>query len=187
MVSSVQVSGLVFHHELTAKKFTNLRWLRTVVTSHTASKRQAYTPVMSMLQKAVQSTHCTSCNQPAYTNAIMLYAVKLSLYVVGPFLCRILHKRWSTGVKMWQNCLVCQNEHGDIWIFFANPFLRFKSYLETKNYKICSSKSCQNCCLKASKSPFSHSLHTSTHARAVFALSATPTTPAHTDQLGRCK
>ena len=100
-----------------------LRWLGTVVTSHTGSNRQAYTPVMSMLQKAVQRTHCTSCNQPAHTNAIMLYAVKLSSYVVGPFLCRILHKSWSTGVKMWQNCLVCQNEHGDIWIFFANPFL----------------------------------------------------------------
>ena len=28
-----------------------LRWLGTVVTSHTASNRQAYTPVMSMLQK----------------------------------------------------------------------------------------------------------------------------------------
>ena len=67
------------------------------MTSHTASNRQAYTPVMSMLQKAVQSTHCTSCNQPAHTNAIMLYAVKCSLYVVGPFLCRILHKSWSTG------------------------------------------------------------------------------------------
>ena len=77
-----------------------LRWLGTVVTSHTASNRQAYTPVMSMLQKDVQSTHCTSCNRPAHTNAIMLYAVKCSLYVVGPFLCRILHKRWSTGVKM---------------------------------------------------------------------------------------
>ena len=45
-----------------------LRWLGTVVTSHTASLRQAYTPVMSMLQKAVQSTHCTSCNQPADTH-----------------------------------------------------------------------------------------------------------------------
>ena len=30
---------------------TALRWLGTVVTSHTASNRQAYTPVMSMLQK----------------------------------------------------------------------------------------------------------------------------------------
>ena len=58
-----------------------LRWLGTVVTSHTASNRQVYTPVMSMLQKAVQSTHCTSCNQPAHTNAIMLYAVKCSLYL----------------------------------------------------------------------------------------------------------
>ena len=62
-----------------------LRWLGTVVTSHTASNRQAYTPVMSMLQKAVQSTHCTSCNQPAHTNAIMLYAAKCSLYVAGFF------------------------------------------------------------------------------------------------------
>ena len=44
-----------------------LRWLGTVVTSHTASNRQAYTPVMSMLQKAVQSTHCTSCSQPSHT------------------------------------------------------------------------------------------------------------------------
>ena len=77
-----------------------LRWLGTVVTSHTVSNRQAYTPLMSMLQRAVQSTHCTSCNQPARTNAIMLHAVKFSLYVVGPFLCRILHKSWSTGVKM---------------------------------------------------------------------------------------
>ena len=79
----------------------SLRWLGTVVTSHTASNRQAYTPVMSMLQKAVQSTHCkshcNSCNQPAHTNVIMLYAVKCSLYVVGPFLCRTLHKSWSTG------------------------------------------------------------------------------------------
>ena len=73
-----------------------LRWLGTVVTSHTVSNRLAYTPVMSMLQKAVQSTHCTSCNQPAHTNIIMLYAVKCSLYVVGPFLCRTLHKSWST-------------------------------------------------------------------------------------------
>ena len=95
-----------------------LRWLGTVVTSHTASNRQAYTPVMSMLQKAVQSTHCTSCNQPAHTNAIILCAVKSSLYVVGPFLCRILHKSWSTGVKKWQNCSLCQNEPGDIWFFF---------------------------------------------------------------------
>ena len=39
-----------------------LRWFGTVVTSHTASNRQACTPVMSMLQKAVQNTHCTSCN-----------------------------------------------------------------------------------------------------------------------------
>ena len=78
-----------------------LRWLGTVVTSHTASNRQAYTPVMSMLQKAVQSihckSHCTSCYQPAHTNVIMLYAVKCSLYVVGPFLCRTLHKSWSRG------------------------------------------------------------------------------------------
>ena len=71
---------------------TGLRWLGTVVTSHTASNRQAYTPGMSMLQKAVQNTHRTSCNQPAHTNVIMLYAVKCSLYVVGPFLCRTLHK-----------------------------------------------------------------------------------------------
>ena len=35
----------------------------------------------------------------AHTNAIMLCAVKSSLYVAGPFLCRILHKSWSTGVK----------------------------------------------------------------------------------------
>ncbi len=55
------------------------------MTSHTASNMQAYTPVMSMLQKAVQRTHCTSCNQPAHTNVIMVYAVKCSLYVVGPF------------------------------------------------------------------------------------------------------
>ena len=68
---------------------TLLRWLGTVVTSHTASNWQAYTPVMSMLQKAVQSTHCkshcTSCNQPAHTIVIMLYAVKCSLYVVLPW------------------------------------------------------------------------------------------------------
>ena len=31
-----------------------------------------------MSKKAVQSTHCTSCNQPAYTNVIMVYAVKCS-------------------------------------------------------------------------------------------------------------
>ena len=79
-----------------------LRWLGTVVTSHTASNwPYTYTPVMSMLQKAVQSTHCkshcTSCNQPAHTNVIMLYAVKCSLYVVGPFLWRTLHESWSTG------------------------------------------------------------------------------------------
>ena len=42
-----------------------LRWLGTVVTSHTASHGQSYTPVISMVQKAVQSTHCNSCNQPA--------------------------------------------------------------------------------------------------------------------------
>ena len=36
-------------------------------------------------------------NQPAHTNVIMLYAVKCSLFVVGPFLCRTLHKSWSTG------------------------------------------------------------------------------------------
>ena len=82
-----------------------IRWLGTVVTSHTASNRQAYTPVMSMLQKAVQSTHCksycTSCNQPAHTNVIMLYTVKCSLYAVGPFLCaRTLHKVGLQGVKM---------------------------------------------------------------------------------------
>ena len=116
--------AVVSHNRCVNRKSgKTLRWLGTVVTSHTASNRQAYTPVMSMLQKAVQSTHCTSCNQPAHTNAIMLYAVKCSLYVVGPFLYRILHKSWSTGVKMWQNCSVFQNEHGDIWIFFANPFL----------------------------------------------------------------
>ena len=59
-----------------------LRWLGTVVTSHIASNRQAYTPVMSMLQKDVQSTHCTSCacNQPAHTNTIMLWI----LHVVVP-------------------------------------------------------------------------------------------------------
>ena len=69
-----------------ASKLCNqLRWLGTVVTSHTASIRQAYTPVMSMLQKAVQRSHCNSCNQPAHTNAIMLYAVKCSLYEVDPF------------------------------------------------------------------------------------------------------
>ena len=61
------------------------RWLGTVVMSHTASNRQAYTAVMSMLLKAVQSTHCTSCNQPADTNIVMLYTVKCSLYGVGPF------------------------------------------------------------------------------------------------------
>ena len=38
------------------------------MTSRTASNRQAYTPVMSMRVKALQSTHCTSCNQPAHTN-----------------------------------------------------------------------------------------------------------------------
>ena len=104
----------------------DFRWLGTVVTSHTASNRQAYTPVMSMLQKAVQSTHCrshcTSCNQPAHTNVIMLYAFKCSLYVVGPFYAGHCIKIGLQGVKMWQNCLVCQNEPGDIWIFFfANP------------------------------------------------------------------
>ena len=36
----------------------------------------------------------------AHTDVRMLYAVKCSLYVVGPFLCRILHESWSTGVKM---------------------------------------------------------------------------------------
>ena len=44
-----------------------LRWLGTAVTSHTASHRQAYTSVISIVQKAVQSTHCTLCNQPADT------------------------------------------------------------------------------------------------------------------------
>ena len=58
--------------QLRARQSTNsaLRWLGTVVTSHTGSNRQAYTPVMSMLQKAVQSTHCTSCNQPAHTTVL---------------------------------------------------------------------------------------------------------------------
>ena len=92
--------GGKFSTNNSVKSQKRFRWLGTVVTSHTASNRQAYTPVMSMLQKPVQSTHCTSCNQPAHTNAIMLFAVKCSLYVVGPFLCRILHKSWSIGVKM---------------------------------------------------------------------------------------
>ena len=87
----------------------------------THSLKQAYTPVISMLQKAVQSTHCTSCNQEsirtvlmyswsnqsAHTNAIMLNAVKCSLYVVGPFSCRILHKSWSTGDENATNLLWC--------------------------------------------------------------------------------
>ena len=84
--SSLPVSAVVkwdlrgFHH------VNSLRWLGTVVTSHTASHRQAYTPVMSMVEKAVRRTHCTSCNQPAdHTNAIMLYAVKCSVYEVGHF------------------------------------------------------------------------------------------------------
>ena len=93
----------LFHPILLLQSFhiyTSLRWLGTVVTSHTASNWQAYTLVKSMLQKAVQSTHCkfhcTSCNRPAHTNVIMLYAVKCSLYVVCPFLCRTLHRSWST-------------------------------------------------------------------------------------------
>ena len=84
------VSSLSVSEKLRLLVLTFLRWLGTVVTSHTASNRQAYTPVMSMLQIAVQSTHCTSCNRPAHTNVIMLYAVKCPLYVVGPFSCRIL-------------------------------------------------------------------------------------------------
>ena len=63
-------------HTHTALSF-QLRWLGTVVTTHTASHRQAYTPVMSMLQKAVQNTHRLHLVQSTsrHTNAIMLYAL----------------------------------------------------------------------------------------------------------------
>ena len=114
--------AIEFFHTVFTRRSV-LRWLGTVVTSHTAWNRQAYTPVMSMLQKAVQSTHYTSCNQPAHTNVIMLYAVKCSLYVVGRFYAGHCIKVGENGVKMWQNCLVCQNEHGDICIFLADLFL----------------------------------------------------------------
>ena len=96
----------------------------TVVTSHTASNSQAYTSVMSMLQKAAQSTHCTSCNQPAHTNVIMSYAVKCSLYVVGPFLCRTLHKSWSAGGENVTKLLGVPNEPDDKEIF---SLILFKS------------------------------------------------------------
>ena len=54
-----------------------------------------------------------------HTNVIMLYAVKWSLYVVAQFLMQDTAKSWSSGVKMWQNCLVCQNKPGDKRFFFS--------------------------------------------------------------------
>ena len=50
-----------------------------------SSNRQAYTPVMSMLQKAVLSTHCqshcTSCNRPAHTNVIVLIVRSMPVFM----------------------------------------------------------------------------------------------------------
>ena len=62
-----QRSGPILWEQTKRWVTSGLRWLGTVVTSHKALHRQAYTPVMSMVQKAVQSTHCTLCNQPADT------------------------------------------------------------------------------------------------------------------------
>ena len=39
--------------------------LKVAQDSCDVTHRQAYTPVMSMLQKAVEGTHCTLCIQPA--------------------------------------------------------------------------------------------------------------------------
>ena len=82
--AGIRTGDLLFVISHASLSFIYLRWLGTVVTSHAASHRQAYTPVMSMVQKAVQSTHCTFAQSTSrHTNVIMLYAVKCSLYVVG--------------------------------------------------------------------------------------------------------
>ena len=67
--------------------------------THSLKQASIHTSHVHASKKLYKSTHCTLCNQPAHTNAIMLYTVKCSLYVVRPFLGRKLHKSWSTGVK----------------------------------------------------------------------------------------
>ena len=73
-----------FHRVFTRRSV--LRWLGTVVTSHTAWNRQAYTPVMSHASKSCTkySLHLVQSTS-RHTHVIMLYAVKCSLYAVGQF------------------------------------------------------------------------------------------------------
>ena len=93
-------------------------WLGTVVTSHTASDRQAYTPVMSMLQKLYKVlTAPRAFNQQTH-KCQMLDAVKCSLYVVGQLQKKKLVYRGENVTKLlgvskrtwWQN---------NIMIFFS--------------------------------------------------------------------
>ena len=81
----------------------------------------------SLTQASIHTSHvhgsksCTKYSlhlvqsRSRHTNVIMLYAVKCSLYVVGQGYCK---KVGLQGVKMWQSCLVCQNEPGNIWFVF---------------------------------------------------------------------
>ena len=59
-------SLLLLYHGARKSKMTKNSNLGESCLPHTTSHRQTCTLVMSMVQKAVQSTHCTSCNQQTH-------------------------------------------------------------------------------------------------------------------------
>ena len=62
------------------RKRNALRWLRTVVTSHTASHRQATSHAHASKSCTNYSLHLVQSTS-RHTNVIMLYAVKCPLYI----------------------------------------------------------------------------------------------------------
>ena len=94
--------------------------------THTASYRQACTPCSHVHGSKSCTKYSLHLMQSTsrHKNVRMLYAVKCSLYIVGIIiLMQDAAESCSSGVKKWQNCLVCQNEPGDMIFFFANSFL----------------------------------------------------------------
>ena len=74
--------------------------------THSLKQASIHTSHVHASRSCTKYTHCkshctvTSCNQPAHTNVIMLYAVKCSLYVVCPFYAGHCIKVSRQGVKM---------------------------------------------------------------------------------------
>ena len=133
LVQSTEQNTGELYYRLQQKQKKKLEWIwygdvseRTWTTTKRTKERETRVTGLTWWQfmfLLFNDAH-TSYNQPADKQCHNVVRSKvLIVRSCSILMLRYCKKEWSTGVKMWLNCLVYQNEPGDIWLFFANPFL----------------------------------------------------------------